>query len=42
VTVLVIPGINTYDHLVNNIAAGILRVTSNVLARLEALHQATQ
>jgi aryl-alcohol dehydrogenase-like predicted oxidoreductase len=37
--VLVIPGTGTPEHLVDNLAAGSLRLTSDDLARLEALHQ---
>lgn len=37
--VLVIPGTGTPDHLVENVAAGDLRLTADDLARLDALHQ---
>ncbi len=38
--ILVIPGTGTPEHLVDNIAAGSLRLTSDDLALLEAVHRA--
>jgi pyridoxine 4-dehydrogenase len=40
--VLVIPGTGSPDHLVDNIASGTLRLTSDDLNRLEAFHHAEQ
>ncbi|MFL6073325.1 MAG: oxidoreductase [Mycobacteriales bacterium] len=37
--VLVIPGTGSTEHLVDNIAAGALRLTGDDLARLEAVHR---
>ncbi|MFD7470945.1 aldo/keto reductase, partial [Streptomyces sp. NPDC059837] len=37
--VLAIPGTGSPDHLVENVAAGALRLTDDEMARLDALHQ---
>jgi len=36
--VLVIPGTGTPEHLIDNVAAASLRLTSDDVARLETLH----
>ncbi|MDQ1667842.1 MAG: pyridoxine 4-dehydrogenase [Actinomycetota bacterium] len=40
--VLAIPGTGNPDHLIENVAAGALRLTDDELARLDLLHQAAQ
>jgi aryl-alcohol dehydrogenase-like predicted oxidoreductase len=37
--VLAIPGTGSPDHLVENVAAGALRLTDDETARLDALHR---
>jgi aryl-alcohol dehydrogenase-like predicted oxidoreductase len=37
--VLAIPGTGNPDYLVQNVAAGALRLSEDELARLESLHQ---
>ena len=37
--VLAIPGTGNPDHLVENVAAGALRLTADELARLDAVHR---